>query len=76
MGKYKHEIHKCFRDESVKTGGKSIKKKVCNFCSWITFPNATRQKEHILKCNRCPSDIKENLRKHGKYFKKSSTIGM
>lgn len=74
MGKNKHDIHKCFRDESVKEGKKTIQKKVCNFCSWTTFPNATRQKQHILKCINCPSDIKDNLRKHGKYFNKSSTI--
>lgn len=73
MGKHKHDIHKCFHDESVKEGKKTIKKKVCNFCSW-TFPNATHQKQHILKCINCPSEIKNNLRKHGKYFNKSSTI--
>lgn len=59
MGKRKHDIHRCFRDESSEDGNKSLHKKIWNFCSWSTFPNATRQKKHILNCNSCPSDVKK-----------------
>lgn len=72
MGKKKHDIHKCFRDEHIKEGSKSFKKKICNFCSWSTFPNATRQQKHILSCTSCPSDVKKNLRHHQKYVEKST----
>lgn len=40
---------------------------VCNYCSQIyVFPNATRMTNHILKCNKCPTDIKEALRTNDK----------
>lgn len=68
MGKNKQQtINKCFREEREGT------KKVCNFCAWITYPNITRQKQHLLKCVSCTSDIKDNLRRHKKYFNKPAS---
>jgi len=72
MGKKKHDIHKCFRDEQLKEGNKSLKKRICNFCSWSTFPNATRQLKHISSCMSCPAEVKRNFRHHKKFIEKSS----
>lgn len=66
MGKHNAQIHKVFRNyEEIKNNKISLKK-VCDYCNWYTIKNATRQKNHIFNCKKCPLKIKAAFREYNK----------
>lgn len=68
MGKHSAKIHKVFRELSDKKQNNTIKK-TCNYCNWTTVKNATRQLNHILKCNKCPKNIKDAFQSDSGMYK-------
>ncbi|KAF0710367.1 Uncharacterized protein FWK35_00026308 [Aphis craccivora] len=73
MRKHIAKIHKVFRELSDKKQNNTIKK-TCNYCNWTTVKNATRQLNHILKCNKSPKNIKDAFQSDSVNVKTFKTV--